>query len=737
MSTQIRIVSCLLFLLLIVPYTSHAQWAARHGMTSSAYQAAFDDLVGQGYRLTHVSGYSVDGQARFAAIWEIKSGPAWAARHNMSASDYQSAFDEFAGQGYRLLDVSGYNVGGEDRYAAIWEQSSGPVWQARHRMTASGYQAAFDELTGQGYRLVDVSGYSLNGEERYAAIWVQQSGLAWQARHGLTASAYQAAFDDLVGQGYRLIHVSGYEVNGEDRYAAIWEQSSVPAWSARHGQSSSAYQATFNELAGQGYKLDVVSGYGIGSTDLYASIWSTDDPPPPVEDLPMSGEFVPELAAFDDAMQDYMKTRSIKAGALAVMRNGELLYERGFGWLDEAMTIELPPDALFRLASVVKPVTAAAIKKLIAEGSISASDHVFCLSRTSGCILDTVPAGTPDPNAENITVQHLLDHRGGWDRDVSGDPMFSAIPIANEMGISSPPSQEQLAEYMLGRPLDFAPGAQYAYSNFGYLLLGLIVEDVTGISYTDYIQQHIFVPNGVAATEVELGRSLPAFRNPREPWYSDPGSTNNVFNPTELVPWPDGGFHVEAFEAHGGLIASSAAIAQFLKAYWIDGDPRSGNGQTGTFFGSMPGTTTMARQRPDGVNIVALFNQRADASGLDYFLIDDQLDAVADGITDWPENSSTATEPDPKFGDSFQLRGNYPEPFQASTTIEFSLEHSGHVSLKVFNLLGQELETLVEETLAVGNHTATWHAAGRPSGVYTYVLETEAGVESRVMVVLK
>ncbi|AFY34989.1 hypothetical protein [Calothrix sp. PCC 7507] len=238
-------------------------WVARHGLTSAQYQAAFDQFVGQGYRLVDVSGYDVNGQDRYAAIWVKSGGPAWVARHGLTSAQYQAAFDQFVGQGYRLVKVSGYNVNGQDRYAAIWDKSNSPAWVARHGLTSAQYQAAFDQFVGQGYRLVDVSGYSLNGQDRYAAIWVKSGGSAWVARHGLTSAQYQAAFDQYVGQGYRLVKVSGYNVNGQDRYAAIWDKSNSPAWVARHGLTSAQYQATFDQLVGQGYTPVDVSGYSV------------------------------------------------------------------------------------------------------------------------------------------------------------------------------------------------------------------------------------------------------------------------------------------------------------------------------------------------------------------------------------------------------------------------------------------------------------------------------------------
>src|ERR1051326_4888911 len=99
------------------------------------------------------------------------------------------------------------------------------AWEARHGLTAAQYQATFDDMLRRGYRLIDVSGYAVGAEERYAAIWEQSPGPAWSARHGLSADQYQAAFDDHARQGYRPVRVSSWSLNGQPRFAAIWEQS--------------------------------------------------------------------------------------------------------------------------------------------------------------------------------------------------------------------------------------------------------------------------------------------------------------------------------------------------------------------------------------------------------------------------------------------------------------------------------------------------------------------------------
>jgi len=219
--------------------------------------------VGRGYRLTRVSGYSVGGHDRYAAIWDKSDGPAFQAHHGLTSDQYQKTFDELVRQGFRPTCVSGYSVGGDPRYAAIFEPAAGVGFAARHGLTADQYQQAFNDLAGTGLRLTNVSGFNVGGTDQYAAIWEQSAGPAFAARHRLTSDQYQQTFNELTGQGFRLTHVSGYSLNGEARYAAIWEQSAGPAFAARHGLTAAQYQQAFNELVSKGFRLVDVSGFAL------------------------------------------------------------------------------------------------------------------------------------------------------------------------------------------------------------------------------------------------------------------------------------------------------------------------------------------------------------------------------------------------------------------------------------------------------------------------------------------
>jgi hypothetical protein len=236
-------------------------WEARHGLTSDEYQAVVDRLAPQGFRPVEVSGYSVDGQARYATVWEQRQGPAWVARHGLTSDEYQQEFDRLTGEGFAPVSISGYTVGGRDLYAAVWEQRQGPAWVARHGLTSDEYQREFDRLLAEGFRLVDVSGYFVGGTDRYAAIWQMNDGRAWAARHGLTAEQYQREFNALGEQGMRPTLVATWTSDRTPRYAAIWEQRNEPAWVARHGMLSDTYQEEFDRLAQEGYRPVSVSAF--------------------------------------------------------------------------------------------------------------------------------------------------------------------------------------------------------------------------------------------------------------------------------------------------------------------------------------------------------------------------------------------------------------------------------------------------------------------------------------------
>lgn len=377
------------------------------------------------------------------------------------------------------------------------------------------------------------------------------------------------------------------------------------------------------------------------STQSPTLIVPTSTPPPtatmPIPEgyldsaIPISGGYAAELEILDKTLLGFIEKRDIGAAQFVVIKEGVVIFNHAYGWYDMEHTRPFTPDGVMRIASITKPITLAAIRKLLQEGKLSATQKVFCLEGSpADCLLniEPLPGATIDPNLKDITVIQLIDHKGGWDRDASFDPMFASIRIARELNVQSPPDKYQIAQYMLGQPLDFKPGSKEVYSNFGYSLLGQIIEKVTGKTYIQYIQEDLFAPLGVI--DVYLGASLLENHRTNEPYYTCTGKSENVFNPGSEVCWPDGGWSIEGMDAHGGIVISASSLGTFLNAYCINGKPASGPGSCGTydFSGSLDGTLSLASQRPDGINYVVILNNRWDEKNGDYDDIKQSIDSA-------------------------------------------------------------------------------------------------------------
>src|SRR4051812_16930461 len=191
------------------------------------------------------------------------------------------------------------------------------------------------------------------------------------------------------------------------------------------------------------------------------------------------------------------------SGAVLVANDGRVLFSHAYGLADRKRRIRNTLRTRFRIGSMNKMFTAVAILQLVEAGQVKL----------------TAPLGTylPDyPNREiatKVTIHQLLTHTGGTG-DIFG-PDFDAHRT----------ELRTLADYVTlygKRGLEFKPGSDWAYSNYGFILLGLVIEKVTGQSYYDYVQQHVYAPAGMtrsgslpenqAAADLSTGYTLPPGR---------------------------------------------------------------------------------------------------------------------------------------------------------------------------------------------------------------------------------
>jgi N-acyl-D-amino-acid deacylase len=400
------------------------------------------------------------------------------------------------------------------------------------------------------------------------------------------------------------------------------------------------------------------------------------------QDIPLTGRADSRLAAFDRLMLSFMKEHDVPGAVLTVSRNGRIVYSRGFGYANVEKHEVMRPDALFRICSITKPFTAAAILQLQQQGKLRLDDHPF---EMLGLRPHLENGGTMDPRLRQITMRQLLHHTGGFDRDKSFDPMFQPVKIARALGSNPPAGPREIIRYMMGQPLDFDPGRREAYSNFGYCVLGRVIEKVSGESYVGYVENRVLRPLGI--TRMRLGRSLEKDAAPGEVHYYPLGDPRikSMFGDGRDVPICYGGEDIEALDAHGGWIGSAPELVRFAStfehpdrspilsaksiaemfarpkdtgfepdgkpkaAYYADGwevRPVQGGKANTWHAGLLDGVATLLVHRYDGLAWAVMFNRDRASDHKDLSsLIDPLLHPVADGIAAWPEGWGFADGP--------------------------------------------------------------------------------------------
>jgi CubicO group peptidase (beta-lactamase class C family) len=296
-----------------------------------------------------------------------------------------------------------------------------------------------------------------------------------------------------------------------------------------------------------------------------------------------TGIAVPQMTQTDNLIKTFLTTYGVPGATAAISKDGKIVYMRAFGYSDIANTAATQPYNLFRIASLSKQITSIAIMKMMQNGQLTMDSKVF----GTGGILQNHPvfslAAITDSRIYNITIQHLLEHSAGWNRELNCnpnpttpypyflggcDPISFPLRVTTLTGTANPVSKEALIKFLLEKGLDFAPGTGYNYSNIGYLILGRVIEKISGVSYEKYVQDSILAPLGIF--DMHIAKNLLSEKQEREGEYVGNGYTTlSCYNTGQYVPWEYGGFSVNAMDAHGGWIASSRDMLKLLAA--VDG----------------------------------------------------------------------------------------------------------------------------------------------------------------------
>src|SRR5579883_607157 len=328
--------------------------------------------------------------------------------------------------------------------------------------------------------------------------------------------------------------------------------------------------------------------------------------------------FAQDAGRMDQVVQSYATSRKFMGTAL-VARDGQVLFSKGYGFANLEWNIPNAPNTKFRLGSVTKQFTAASILLLEERGKLS--------------VTDPVKKYMPDAPAawDKITIRHLLSH-------TSGIPNFTAFADYQKLEPFAATPTELVARFR-DKPLDFQPGEKWNYSNSGFVLLGWIIEKVSGGSYEKFVTENIFTPldmkdSGYDSNYAIIPRRADGYevapngyRHAGFIHMSIPHAAGALYSTTEdLLKWEQGLF--------GGKVLKPASLEKMTTpvlqnyAFGLGVDTSAGHKRIGHGGGIEGSNTQLAYFPDDKLTVVVLENS---AGAVPPAEIADKLGAVAHG----------------------------------------------------------------------------------------------------------
>lgn len=366
-----------------------------------------------------------------------------------------------------------------------------------------------------------------------------------------------------------------------------------------------------------------------------------------------------ETRSFDRQIERFLTRWEIKGATIAIMKDEQLVYFKGYGWANEEDSLKMEPSHIMRVASLSKLITAAAIMKLCEDGDLSLESTVF---GEQGILNDTKFLNIRDKRARNITVEDLLRHQAGFTLH-RGDPLFTIREIMIWDDLDQVPTMDDVIVHILKQRLGFAPGTSSKYSNAGYLVLSKVIEKVSGLPYEDYCKEQILNPAG--CYDMHLANNLYEERYQNEVKYYEPYTATPVpsYNKhvSDSLPRSYGGNNIEGLYGAGGWVASAVEMLKFVAS--IDGKEgipdilsyksietmidrqggkpaigwsNSGKNTSWSRSGNLAGTSALIKVQPNGLSWVFITNTSC-WKGSDFpKYIDSQMRSALTRVSEFP-----------------------------------------------------------------------------------------------------
>ena len=352
--------------------------------------------------------------------------------------------------------------------------------------------------------------------------------------------------------------------------------------------------------------------------------------------VPASQDIAPKI---DEYMNALVKAGWFN-GSVLIAREGKVIVSKGYGKANFELDVPNTPQTKFRLGSITKPFTAMAIMLLRERGKLSLQDSICKY------LADCPAAWQP------ITIHHLLSHTSGLAKhDKAGDYLKIAM---------MPMPLPQLIDSFKNKPADFKPGEKFDYNNNGYILLGYVIEKVSGQSYEAFLKENIFTPLKMVDTGYD--NHDPIIKNRAAGYRTEDGKLFNAAYTDPSQPFSAGSL----YSTTGDLMLLDQALydGRFLSPTSIDTlfTPVLGNYGYGWFMmkqsnrpaimhpGGVPGFSAMITRFPESKVLIVLLSNM---DNMPIIRASNDLGAIIFGEKYEVPRTRTAVKVDPKIFDAF------------------------------------------------------------------------------------
>jgi hypothetical protein len=243
-------------------------------MEFDAFEKEFDRQTARGFRLIDVSIYQVGTRDLYSGIWEERADPPIALRHGMSRDELLEKTAELAEDRYGLIYIEGKGGGGREKFAGIWEPCTGLFPQVWIGMNSVEFKKKYDELAAMGFQMTSLSAYELDGQILLAGLWNKSDEFPEAVLEAnLTMRQLSAAVRRKLDEGFRISRLSACLVKGQDRYTCLWKKMDGPIQDVRVGMSATALKRFSRQMDQKGLQPIQISVFANGKQLRYSVVW--------------------------------------------------------------------------------------------------------------------------------------------------------------------------------------------------------------------------------------------------------------------------------------------------------------------------------------------------------------------------------------------------------------------------------------------------------------------------------